>query len=127
MNNNTSYRYLRSKRKEGFISVTAIFSFIGIMIGVATLIVVMSVMNGFRYELVNRILGINAHLTIYSRANAIENYDEIVAKLRALPEVKYANPIVESQAMLSASGKAAGGFVKGIRVADLQNKKCLVN
>jgi len=62
-----AFRYLKSKRKEGFISVIAIFSFIGIMIGVATLIIVMSVMNGFRYELVNRILGINSHLTIYSR------------------------------------------------------------
>ncbi len=120
-----AYRYLRSKRKEGFISVTAIFSFVGIMIGVATLIIVMSVMNGFRYELVNRILGINAHLTVYSRAQNIENYDEIVAKIKGLEGVKYVNPIVEAQAMLSSPSKAAGGLIKGIRLEDLQKKSLI--
>ncbi len=118
-------RYLRSKRKEGFISVTAIFSFVGIMIGVATLIIVMSVMNGFRYELVNRILGINAHLTVYSRSQAIDGYDEIAAKLQKISGVKYVNPIVESQAMLSAPHKAAGGLIKGIRLEDLQHKSLI--
>ena len=72
-------RYLKAKRKEGFISVIAIFSFVGIMIGVATLIIVMSVMNGFRYELVNRILGINAHLTVYSREDGIKDYQKVIA------------------------------------------------
>ena len=76
-----AFRYLRSKRKEGFISITAIFSFVGIMIGVATLIVVMSVMNGFRYELVNRILGVNAHLTVYSSNHKISNYAEILSEI----------------------------------------------
>ncbi len=120
-----AYRYLRSKRKEGFISVTAVFSFVGIMIGVATLIIVMSVMNGFRYELVNRILGINAHLTVYSRAQNIENYDEVVAKIRGIEGVKYVNPIVEAQAMLSSPSKAAGGLIKGLRLEDLRNKKLI--
>ena len=120
-----AYRYLRSKRKEGFISVTAVFSFVGIMIGVATLIIVMSVMNGFRYELVNRILGINAHLTVYSRAQSIENYDEIADKVRKVVGVKYVNPIVEAQAMLSSPSKASGGLIKGIRLEDLQNKSLI--
>lgn len=120
-----AYRYLRSKRKEGFISVTAIFSFVGIMIGVATLIIVMSVMNGFRYELVNRILGINSHLTVYSRAGSIEGYDEIVKQLQKIPDVKYVNPIIESQAMLSSSSKSTGGFIKGIRLQDLENKSLI--
>jgi len=120
-----AYRYLRSKRKEGFISVTAIFSFIGITIGVATLIIVMSVMNGFRYELVNRILGINAHLTVYSRAQSIENYDEIVDKAHKVAGIKYVNPIVEAQAMLSSPSKANGGLIKGIRLEDLQNKSLI--
>ena len=94
-------RYLRSKRKEGFISVIAIFSFVGIMIGVATLIVVMSVMNGFRYELVNRILGINSHLSVYSYNSQITNYEKTITEIKTISGVKYANPIIESQVMLS--------------------------
>ena len=116
-------RYLKSKRKEGFISVIAIFSFVGIMIGVATLIVVMSVMNGFRYELVNRILGINSHLTIYSRAHQIGGYEKIISEIQKIPGVKYVNPIAESQAMLSVAGKNLGGLVKGVKLDDLKNKK----
>ncbi|MBU6140752.1 MAG: lipoprotein-releasing ABC transporter permease subunit [Proteobacteria bacterium] len=117
-----AFRYLRSKRKEGFISITAIFSFVGIMIGVATLIVVMSVMNGFRYELVNRILGINAHLTVYSSAHKINNYEEILGEIRKISGVESANPIVESQAMMSSPSKNAGGLVKGVKLDDLKNK-----
>lgn len=120
-------RYLKSKRKEGFISVIAVFSFVGIMIGVATLIIVMSVMNGFRHELVGRILGINSHLTIYSREGKIENYDEIISKLKTIPELKYANPIVESQAMLTANGKAAGGLIKAAPVDDIKHKKLIAD
>ena len=117
-----AFRYLKSKRQEGFISVIAIFSFIGIMIGVATLIIVMSVMNGFRYELVNRILGINSHLTIYSRDGKIENFDEIISKLEQNPKIKYVNPLVESQVMVTTQGKASGGLVKGLNLKDLKNK-----
>jgi len=117
-----AFRYLKSKRKEGFISVIAIFSFVGIMIGVATLIVVMSVMNGFRYELVNRILGINAHLTIYSHAHQISGYEKIIDEIKKIPGVKFVNPLVESQAMLSVPSKNAGGLIKGIKLSDLENK-----
>lgn len=92
------------------------------MIGVATLIVVMSVMNGFRYELINRILGINAHLTVYSSAHKIRNYDEILAEIKKIPGVEFASPIVENQAMLSSPYKNAGGLVKGIKLDDLKNK-----
>lgn len=118
-----AFRYLRSKRKEGFISITAIFSFVGIMIGVATLITVMSVMNGFRYELINRILGINAHLTVYSKDHKIADYENVLADLRKISGVKFVNPIVESQAMLTSDSKNAGGLIKGIKVDDLKNKK----
>ena len=118
-------RYLKSKRKEGFISVIAIFSFIGIMIGVATLIIVMSVMNGFRYELVNRILGINAHLTIYSREGQIHDYEKIIADLKQIDGVKHLNPIIESQAMLSHNGKNLGGLIRGIKAEDLKNKELI--
>jgi len=120
-------RYLKSKRKEGFISVIAIFSFIGIMIGVATLIIVMSVMNGFRYELVNRILGINAHLTIYSSEKVIDNYEEVLDRLKKIDLVKSLNPLVESQAMVSANGFNAGGYVKGIKLDDLKSKELVSN
>jgi lipoprotein-releasing system permease protein len=115
-------RYLKSKRKEGFISVIALFSFIGIMIGVATLIIVMSVMNGFRFELVNRILGINAHLTVYSHATQIKNYEKIIDEIKQISGVKIVNPLVESQAMLSSKSKNAGGLIKGIKLSDLENK-----
>ena len=118
-----AFRYLKSKRKEGFISVIAIFSFVGIMIGVATLIIVMSVMNGFRYELVNRILGINSHLTIYSRDHQITDYEKLRAEIQQIRGVKFTNPLVESQAMLSTPSKNLGGLVKGIRLEDLKNKK----
>lgn len=122
-----AFRYLKSKRQEGFISIIAIFSFIGIMIGVATLIIVMSVMNGFRYELVNRILGINSHLTIYSSNESIKNYQDIITDLKKNPKVQYVNPIVESQVMVAAHGKANGGLVKGINLVDLKNKTLISN
>jgi lipoprotein-releasing system permease protein len=120
-------RYLKSKRKEGFISVIAIFSFIGIMIGVATLIIVMSVMNGFRDELVNRILGINAHLTIYSKHQQIPNYQDFTKQLQQIKGVKYVNPLVEAQVMLSANNKNIGGLAKGINLIDLKNKKLIAD
>lgn len=118
-------RYLKSKRKEGFISVIAAFSFIGIMIGVATLIIVMSVMNGFRYELVNRILGINAHLTIYSHNQEIKNYEELTKQIGKISGVKFANPLVESQAMVSSKNKNSGGLIRGVKLEDLKNKKLI--
>jgi lipoprotein-releasing system permease protein len=118
-------RYLKSKRKEGFISVIAIFSFVGIMIGVATLIVVMSVMNGFRYELIGRILGINSHLTVYSRDHKISNYEKIIDEIKQITGVKFANPLVESQAMLSTPSKNQGGLIKGIKLTDLKNKNLI--
>jgi len=119
-------RYLKAKRQEGFISVIAIFSFVGIMIGVATLIIVMSVMNGFRYELVNRILGINSHLTIYSRDGGIKNYQQIIEKFKTISGLEYSNPIVESQAMISANGKASGGLVKAVELEDLKHKQLII-
>lgn len=120
-------RYLKSKRKEGFISVIAIFSFVGIMIGVATLIIVMSVMNGFRFELVNRILGINSHITIYSHAHQIANYEQLLEEVKKIDGVQFANPIVENQAMLSVTGKNMGGLIKAVKIDDLKNKELIAN
>jgi len=118
-------RYLLSKRREGFISVTAIFSFFGIMIGVATLIIVMSVMNGFRHDLLDRIIGINSHITIYAKANDIDNYDDVIKKISQIKGISYVNPIVENKAMISTSNRSNGGLIKGIKMHDLKNKKII--
>tara|TARA_B110000259_G_scaffold188489_1_gene248164 strand:+ start:23688 stop:24950 length:1263 start_codon:yes stop_codon:yes gene_type:complete len=121
-----AFRYLRSKRKEGFISVITLFSFIGIVIGVATLIIVMSVMNGFHHELVGRILGINSHITIESTHKlGIKNYPDIVKKIKGSKNVKYINPMVESQVMFSSPSGSFGGLARGIKSQDLQEKKLI--
>src|SRR5882672_6446766 len=86
-------RYLRAKRQESFISVISGFSLVGIALGVATLIIVMSVMNGFRAELLGRILGLNGHITLYARGAAqIPDHDAIVSRLRGLRDVVTAVP-----------------------------------
>ena len=85
-------RYLRARRKEGFISVIAGFSFIGIMLGVATLIIVMAVMNGFRQELFNKMLGLNGHVVVHSLTN-FTDYDDVATRIRAVPGVKSALPL----------------------------------
>jgi lipoprotein-releasing system permease protein len=120
-----AFRYLRSKRKEGFISITAIFSFVGIMIGVATLIIVMSVMNGFRYELMDRIIGANSHLTIYSKENKIDEYQQLVDEIKKINEVQSSSAVIESQAMLSTSFKNSGSLIKSAKFEDLKNKKII--
>ena len=94
-------RYLRARRKEGFISVIAGFSFLGIMLGVATLIIVMSVMNGFRKELFDKILGLNGHVIVRPIARDFTDYAEIAQKLQAVPGVKNAFPIVEGQVLMT--------------------------
>lgn len=97
------------------------------MIGVATLIIVMSVMNGFRYDLVNRILGINSHISIYSYDSGIKNYDKLLVKIKNIDGVKSANAIVESQAMIVANSKNTGGLIKGIKLDDLKTKTLISN
>ncbi|MFN3077393.1 MAG: lipoprotein-releasing system transmembrane subunit LolC, partial [Alphaproteobacteria bacterium] len=72
-----AFRYLRARRKEGFVSVIAGFSLLGIALGVATLIIVMAVMNGFRHELLGRILGLNGHLGIYGLSNRMTQFDPL--------------------------------------------------
>src|SRR4029079_18157011 len=94
-------RYLRPRRKEGFISVIAGFSFVGIMLGVMTLIVVMAVMNGFRQELFNKMLGLNGHVVVHSLDPNFGNYDAVAGKVRAVSGVKYALPLIEGQGMVS--------------------------
>ncbi|MFT3731492.1 MAG: lipoprotein-releasing ABC transporter permease subunit [Hyphomicrobium sp.] len=116
-------RYLRARRKEGFISVIAGFSFLGIMLGVATLIIVMAVMNGFRHDLFAKIMGLNGHVIVQESSERFTNYDEVADKLRKVPGVKVAMPVIEGQVMVSSSTQALGGLVRGLRESDLKSLK----
>jgi lipoprotein-releasing system permease protein len=118
-------RYLRARRREGFISLIAVFSFLGIMLGVAVLIVVMSVMNGFRHELLGRIIGLNGHLTIQSAQGPLGNYDALTNVIRSLPMVKASDPMIQGQAMATNGDRAVGTIVRGIRPEDLKAKTTL--
>jgi lipoprotein-releasing system permease protein len=115
-----SLRYLRARRKEGFISVIAGFSFLGIVLGVATLIIVMAVMNGFRHELLQKILGLNGHLLIQPLEKPLTDWQEVAARIAKAPGITLAAPIVEGQALASSPFNAGGVLVRGIRVADLE-------
>jgi lipoprotein-releasing system permease protein len=114
-----SLRYLRARRKEGFISVIAGFSFLGIMLGVATLIIVMAVMNGFRQELLGKILGLNGHLLIQPLESPLTDWDAVSDRVSKIPGVRLAAPIVEGQALASSPFNASGVLVRGVRAADL--------
>jgi len=115
-----AWRYLRARRKEAFISVIAGFSFVGIMLGVATLIIVMAVMNGFRTELISRILGINGHMIVQPVDGPLDNYAELADKFSSIPGVTMSLPLVEGQTLASGRGGAGtGALVRGIRPDDL--------
>ncbi|HLQ90838.1 MAG TPA: lipoprotein-releasing ABC transporter permease subunit [Xanthobacteraceae bacterium] len=114
-----SLRYLRARRKEGFISVIAGFSFLGIMLGVATLIIVMAVMNGFRKELLDKILGLNGHLLVQPLESPLTDWEVVAGRLIKVPGVKLAAPIVEGQALASSPFNSSGVLVRGMRGADL--------
>jgi len=118
-------RYLRARRREGFISIIAWFSLLGIALGVATLIIVMSVMNGFRAELMGRILGLNGHVSVYADGpGGMSGFDQLAGKVRGIPGVQAVYPIIEGQVMVTASqGGASGAVVRGIRPEDLQARK----
>jgi lipoprotein-releasing system permease protein len=114
-----SLRYLRSRRKEGFISVIAGFSFLGIMLGVATLIIVMAVMNGFRKELLDKILGLNGHVLIQPLESPLTDWEQVAQRIAGVEGVRLAAPIVEGQALASSPFHASGVLVRGIRSRDL--------
>lgn len=124
----TAWRYLRAKRREGFISVITGFAFTGIALGVATLIIVMSVMNGFRSELLSRILGINGHIGIVSAVGLpFNNYQQAVEEIAAMDNVKTVMPLIEKQLLVSAGKSAEGAMIRGIRMEDILKKPILVN
>lgn len=113
-------RYLRPTRREGYVSIISIFSLIGIAIGVAALIIVLAVMNGFRHELLARILGLNGHAVVQSLYGNVSNFDALAAKVRAVPGVTRVTPIIDGQVLASANGLNGGVIVRGIRRSDLQ-------
>jgi lipoprotein-releasing system permease protein len=114
-------RYLRAKRKERFVSVISVISLIGIALGVATLIIVMSVMNGFRHELLSRILGLNGHVIVQGTNEGLPDFDRVVARVRAVAGVVGAAPIVDGQVMATSGGGSVGALVRGMRKPDLKS------
>lgn len=115
-------RYLRARKAEGFVSVIAGFSFLGIMLGVATLIIVMSVMNGFREELVGRILGLNGHLNVYGLNGPIYDYMAMVDKIENTAGVESVRPMIEGQVLVSVNGAASGAMVRAMSQKDFTTK-----
>ncbi|MBX9977206.1 MAG: lipoprotein-releasing ABC transporter permease subunit [Alphaproteobacteria bacterium] len=122
-----AFRYLRSSRQEGFVSVIAGFSLLGIAIGVATLIIVLSVMNGFRAELLGRIVGINGHIWILPTTASFEDHDKIAEIAKSIPGVLTAQPTIERQAVLMHKGQARGLQIHGMTVPDIKNRSVVAN
>ncbi len=118
-------RYLRARKAEGFVSFIAVLSFLGIMLGVATLIIVMSVMNGFRADLVGRIVGLNGHMNVYAPGGPLTDYRDLERKVAEVPGVTGVGGSIESQALLSVNGAASGALVRGITPEDFEKKPIL--
>jgi lipoprotein-releasing system permease protein len=119
-----AFRYLRARRQEGFISVIAIFSFLGIMLGVAALIITISVMNGFTTDLLGRIVGFGGHITVETPLGRITEFDTLAEKLRRLPGITAVRPVVEGQVLATAAGRAAA-MVRGLRESDLAGQSVI--
>ena len=118
-------RYLRSRKGERFVSIIAVFSLLGIMLGVATLIIVMSVMNGFRQELLGKILGLNGDLGVYSTTTGMTGYDDLAARIKQIKGVTSATPVVDRPAGLKPEqgGNYSAGLVRGLSQDDLRGLK----
>ncbi|PZP56412.1 MAG: lipoprotein-releasing ABC transporter permease subunit [Micavibrio aeruginosavorus] len=122
-----AFRYLRARKAEGFVSVIAGFSFMGIMLGVATLIIVMSVMNGFRTELIGRILGLNGHMSVYQPGGSLMGYEPIEQDIKQVSGVVSVSPVVESQVLITANGQATGAIARGFTQEYMKTKPVLAN
>lgn len=120
-----AWRYLRPRREEGFLSIVAGFALLGIALGVGTLIVVLAVMNGFRAELLGRVLGVNGHATIVAGPQGIADYEALAGRLATAPGVVDVMPYVEGQVMAQAGGVAVGALVRGVRAADLAGRNVI--
>lgn len=122
-----AWRYLRARKQEGSVSIIAIFSFIGILLGVATLIIVLSVMNGFRIELFDRLIGMNGHMVIYSKHSPIQDYNKISLKAREIKGITKFIPLIETQALAQAGGVSTGAVIRGLHKQDFVTKPVLGN
>jgi lipoprotein-releasing system permease protein len=120
-------RYLRSRRRETFISIIAGFSFLGIMLGVATLIIVMAVMNGFRSQLIEKILGLNGHVIVQAQDGKLTDYGDVAARIAQVPGVVSAIPLVEGQALATGPNNSSGALIRGVRQADLPKVPAIFN
>lgn len=115
-------RYLRAKRREGFVSVITGFSFLGIMLGVATLIVVMAVMNGFRTEITKKILGMSGHVSVSGYERQLDNFEPIIKTLKEIKTVTAASAVIDGQAMAISASATSGVMVKGIALSDIMER-----
>lgn len=122
-----AFRYLRARRQEGFVSVIAIFSLLGIALGVATLIVVMAVMNGFRVEFISNIIGINGYLRVSGPTGTIADFDALDTKIRQIPGITAVRPLVEGQVLASTPRTSTGALVRGLRAEDIASQPLLAN
>jgi lipoprotein-releasing system permease protein len=121
-------RYLRARRKEGFISVIAGFSFLGILLGVATLIIVMAVMNGFRNELLGKILGLDGHVIVVRQDHPdFPDYEAYAKRLAGAPTIKHVVPLIESQVMVTTPAQQVGAKVRGITEEGLKTLPLIAN
>lgn len=118
-----AWRYLRARRQEGFVSVIAALSVLGIALGVGALIVVMAVMDGFRHELLSRVLEVNGHLMVYDQRGRIEGFDALAKRIDGLDGVVRATPMVQGRVMALSGDIAAGAVVRGLRPADLKDRR----
>jgi lipoprotein-releasing system permease protein len=118
-----AWRYLATRQREGFVSFIAIFSLIGVALGVATLIVVLSVMGGFRQQLLGRIIGMNGHIVITARDGMVQATPELLAKLKDFPGVRTIRLTLERQALVAANGQTRGASLRGVRPEDLMSRE----
>jgi lipoprotein-releasing system permease protein len=122
-----AWRLLRARHRDGFISVIAVISLVGIALGVGVLIITLSVMAGFRAELYGRILGLNGHIVVNAAQGNLADFDALVARIKTMPGVTSAVPVVEGEVMATNRGNAQGALVRGLRINDLEQRRNLTN
>ena len=118
-------RYLLPGKGEGFIFLVAAISLVAVALGVAALIIVMSVMNGFRAELFDKIVGLNGHAVIQGYEGRLSNWQQIAVAAKNTPGVTSATPLIEQPLMASANGRVEGVLVRGMRVSDILSNKTI--
>jgi lipoprotein-releasing system permease protein len=118
-----AWRYLATRQREGFVSFIAIFSLVGVALGVATLIVVLSVMGGFRQQLLGRIIGLNGHVVITARDGMLQATPDLLARLEGFPGVAAVHRTLERQALITANGQTRGALLRGVLPEDLLSRQ----